>query len=65
MFTGFDEDGDPLFDSREAAIKFARMKVQWGNQDTKIMVQKERVPLWFAHLVKETWFEFLAYKEEK
>lgn len=35
-----------------------------GNTNGKIMVQKN-IPLWFAHLIKGTWFERLAYYELK
>ena len=63
MFTGFDKDGDALYDTKEAAIERAKMLVAWNdNPDAQIMVQR-RVPLWFAHLVQETLFERLAYKE--
>jgi hypothetical protein len=65
MFKGLHKDGDPLFDSQESAIEYAKMKVQWSEPGTKIMVQRPRIPLWFCHLVQETRFEFLAYTELK
>jgi hypothetical protein len=65
-FTGFDVDGSALYDTKEAAIERAKMLKAWDSDpDTKIMVHRKRVPLWFAHLVRETCFEWLAYKELK
>jgi len=64
MFTGFDEDdGEPLYDSREAAIERAKQLIAWGDDpDAVIMIHRsKRIPLWFAHLVQGTWFERLAY----
>jgi hypothetical protein len=67
MFTGFDEkDGEPLYDTKEAAIERAKQMRQWGGDpDAKIMIHRKHVPLWFAHLVQETRLEFLAYSELK
>jgi hypothetical protein len=65
MFTGFDENDDPLFDSKESAIEYCRMKLAYSDPGTKIMVQRPRVPLWFSHLVRETPLQFLAYTEAK
>lgn len=63
MFIGFDEDGADLYETKESAISRALVLKAWSKDpDIKIMVMKE-VPLWFAHLVKGTWFEFLGYEE--
>jgi len=66
-FLGFDEkDGEPLYDSKESAIDRAKMMRTWGrNPDAVIAVQRRWAPGWFAHLVRETLFEFLAYYEDK
>ena len=66
-FKGFDpKDGEPLYDTKEAAIERAKqMKVWGGDPDTKILVHRKGVPLWFAHLVAKTWFWRLAYTEWK
>jgi len=66
-FTGWDEkDGEPLYDTKEAAIERAMQMKIWDNDpDAKIMIHRKGVPLWFAHLVQETWFEWLAYTEYK
>ena len=64
MFVGFDEkDGAPLYDSKEAAIERAKMMVKWTDPDAKIIVHREYIPLWLAHLVRETPFEWVGYKE--
>lgn len=66
MFTGFDEkDGAPLFDTKESAIERAKMMRMWNNPDAKIMVHRQWVPLWLAHLVQETWFRWIGYSEYK
>lgn len=62
MFKGLDTDGAELYDTKEEAITRARMMQQWNDPDARILVQKN-VPLWFALLVKGTWFESLAYQE--
>lgn len=65
MFKGIDEsDGAELYSSKEEAIARARMRRDWdGDPDSKVMMQRSGVPLWFAHLVRETPLEFLAYRE--
>jgi hypothetical protein len=65
MFTGFDEeDGAPLYDTKESAIERAKMLKAWDpDPDAKIFVHRKGVPLWFAHLVLDTPFQFLAYTE--
>ena len=67
MFIGFDEkDGAALYDTHEAAIERARQMIQWGDDpDAKVMVHREWVPLWIAHLVQETSLEWVGYKEAK
>jgi hypothetical protein len=64
MFTGFDPiDGEPLYDTKEAALERAKQMIAW-NPDldgATIWVHKNGVPLWFAHLVRDTWFRRLAY----
>lgn len=64
-FSGFDEkDGEPLYDTKEAAIERARQIIAWGDDpDAKIRVHRKSVPLWFAHLVRDTWLYWLAYTE--
>jgi len=66
-FTGFDEkDGSALYDTKESAIERARMLKTWDpDPNTKIMVHRKSVPLWFAHLVRGTVLEWLAYTELK
>ena len=66
-FTGFDEeDGAPLYDTKEAAIERARMLKKWDSDpDTKIYIHKKQVPLWLAHIVRDTPLRFLAYTELK
>ena len=66
-FKGFDpKDGEPLYDTKEAAIERAKQMMAWGGDpDAKILVHRKGVPLWFAHLVAETWFWRLAYTEYK
>jgi hypothetical protein len=66
-FTGFDEkDGEPLYDTKEAAIERAKMMKAWDSDpDTKIFIHRKGVPLWFAHLARDTWFQKLAYTELK
>ena len=64
MFVGFDEkDGAPLYDSKEAAIERAKMIQKWHDPDARIIVHREYIPLWLAHLVRETPFEWVGYKE--
>ena len=65
MFKGLDEkDGAELYDTKEAAIERAKILKQWGDDpDARIMVHRKRIPLWFAHLVKETWLEWIGYEE--
>ncbi len=67
MFKGFDpSDGIALYDTKESAIERARMLKKWGpDPDSKIMIHRKKIPLWFAHLVQGTWFEKLAYEELK
>lgn len=67
MFTGFDKkDGAALYDTKESAIERARMLKKWDpDPNCKIFIHRKQVPLWFAHLVQETPFQWLAYKEIK
>jgi len=62
-FVGFDkEDGEPLYDTKEAAIERARMLKKWNDPDAQLWILRDkRIPLWFAHLVRDTWFMQLAY----
>lgn len=64
-FTGFSEkDGEPLYDTKESAIERAKMLKAWDTDpDSKIFVHRKHVPLWFAHLVQDTPFQWLAYEE--
>lgn len=61
MFLGF-QDGEERYDTQEAAIERAKMLARHQQKNLQIMIQKENVPLWFARLVRETWFEWLAYE---
>ena len=62
MFVGFDEEDDaPLYDTEKSAIERAEMLKRWY-PSIKILKHRKWVPLRFAHLVRETWFERLAYK---
>lgn len=65
MFIGFAEKDDaPLYDTKVSAIERARMMVLWGDDpDMKIMVHREWMPLWLAHLFKGTPLQWLAYYE--
>jgi len=65
MFTGFSkEDSEALYDTKESAIERAKMMKTWQNDpDAKILIHRERVPLWFAHLVSETPLWWLGYTE--
>ena len=65
MFTGFSEkDGAALYDTKEAAIERAKMMRQWDNNPTAaIMVHRKRIPLWLAHLVRETPLEWIGYRK--
>lgn len=67
MFTGFSEkDGEPLYDTKESAIERAKMMKAWDKDpDTKIFIHRKSVPLWFAHLVRDTPLRWLAYTELK
>lgn len=62
-FVGFDEeDGAPLYDTKEAAIERAKQMKTWGDDPkAQIWVHRKSIPLWFAHLVQETWLVRLAY----
>jgi hypothetical protein len=66
-FTGFDEkDGEPLYDTKEAAIERARQMIAWsGEPDTQIWVHRKGFPLWLAHLICETPLRRLAYTRLK
>ena len=64
MFKGFDKDGEPVYDTLEAAIERAKQMREWDKlPDTVIMIHRKWIPLWFAHLVQYTRFEGLAYKK--
>lgn len=64
MFKGFDRDGAALYDTKEAAIERAKMLLRWDpDPESKIMVHRKRIPLWFAHLVRGTFLEWIGYKE--
>jgi hypothetical protein len=66
MFSGWNKDGEALYDTKQSAIERAvQMKIWDDEPDTAIMIHRQRIPLWFAHLVRETWFERLAYYEYK
>ena len=64
-FTGFDEkDVAPLYDTIESAIDRAKMLKDWNaDPEAQIFIHRKKVPLWFAHLVRETPFQWLAYKK--
>ena len=63
-FVGFDEkDGAALYDTKDAAIERAKQMQQWCDPDAKILLHREWIPLWFAHLVQGTRLEWMGYKE--
>ena len=62
-FEGFDEeDGAPLFDSKEAAIERCRMIQNW-DPDAVIFIHRKGVPLWLAHLLQNTPLRWIGYKK--
>lgn len=63
MFIGFGDDGEPRYDSKEAAIERAQQLIKWEGKPDIIFVMRDWVPLWFGHLVRGTFFERLAYYE--
>ena len=65
MFVGFDEtDGSDLYDTKDAAIERAKILKKWGDDpNAKIFIHREWIPLWLAHLLQETWFQWVAYRE--
>lgn len=66
MFIGFGDDGEPRYDSKESAIERAQQLIKWeGESEDKIFVTRDWVPLWFAHVVRGTFFQRLAYYEYK
>ena len=66
-FKGFsEEDGEPLYDTKEAAIERAKQMIAWhGEPDTVIFVHRKHVPLWIAHMLQDTALQWLAYTELK
>lgn len=65
-FTGFNENGDPTFDTKENCIAWSRARLRLeGEPDSAIMCKRDWAPSWFAHLVQMTPLEFLAWCEEK
>jgi len=64
MFKGLDKDGAETYDTKENAIERAKMMIEWqGDSTDKIMVHRHGVPLWLAHLVRETRLEWIGYEE--
>lgn len=68
MFTGWDDDGSALYDTKESAIERAKTLKKWDKDpSTKIFIQRDWTSSvwlsWFAHLVRETPLQWLAYKE--
>lgn len=64
-FKGFsEEDGEPLYDTREDAIVRAKQMREWDNAPTsKIMIHRKKIPLWLAHLVQNTPLDWIGYSE--
>lgn len=63
-FSGFNEDGEPCYDSKEAAIERARQMAAFeGEPDQPIFIQRDWAPLWLAHLLQGTFLEFLCYEK--
>lgn len=61
-----DYDTLAIADTKDEAVARCRQMHKWNhpNDDAPIvMVQRDGIPLWFAHAVKNTWFERLAYYE--
>ena len=65
MFVGFDvKDGAALYDTQASAIERAKVMIQWSDDpNAKVMVHRTKIPLWLAHLVRGTPFEWIGYKE--
>ena len=52
------------YETKEEAIERAKMIRAWSvDPDARIMVHRNWLPLWFAHLVRGTWFQWIAYTE--
>jgi hypothetical protein len=66
-FSGWSDDGEATFDSKEAAIERAKMMREWECEPTaRVMVQRFKwLPLWIIHLLQGTWLEKIAYYEVK
>lgn len=66
-FSGWSENGEPTYDTKDAAIERAKQMRKWDNNpDAKIMVQKYKwMPSWFMHIFKDTCLEKLVYYEVK
>ena len=55
-----------IADTKEEAIARALQMHRWNNQSEPtptFMILRDRAPVWFGHLVRETIFERLAYKK--
>ena len=52
---------DAFAGTKQEVIERAKILKMWNDPTAQIKVQKDEIPLWFAHLVRGTWFEFLAY----
>jgi hypothetical protein len=66
-FTGFDEDGDPLFDTKDAAITWARQHIEQADPDAILMIARPwaNKARWLAHLLRGTPLERLAYRQDR
>lgn len=64
-FKGFDpKDGADLYDTKQEAIDRAKMLIQWrGDPSDRIMVHREWMPLWIAHLFRAIGLSSVGYKE--
>lgn len=64
-FVCFDPNGAAVYDTEEAAIERARQIAAFEWSEALIWVQRKYVPLWLAHLLRDTPLGFLAYREVK
>lgn len=60
----YHEDAYQAKNKAEGIARAKQIRQQLGSRGD-IMVQRDYAPLWFAHLVRNTIFEFLAYVKVK
>jgi hypothetical protein len=63
-FTGWSDDGDACYDTKEAAIERAKQIKAWsGDERMKIFTQRKWIPTWLARLTQNTRFDWIGYEE--